>query len=109
MTGSPAITCRKVGKGRVIYVGTYLMRDAVEGLLPMLVEWSDLQPLCPGAPSGVEVTVRQNKDKQVWFLLNHSTEEVAIASAPAGEDLITGKPCNGQLVLPRNGVAVIQK
>ena len=53
--------------------------------------------------------LRQTKDKQLWFLLNHSDEEVTISPAPVGEDLITAKPCSGQLVLPRNGVAVIQK
>ncbi|NQT84327.1 beta-galactosidase [bacterium] len=109
LTGRAAITSRKVGKGRVIYAGTYLMPEVVEALLPMLKGWSGLQPLCPDAPSKAEVVIRENDEKQLWFFLNHSDEELTVSPAPLGEDLITGKRCSGRLVLPRNGVAVIRK
>lgn len=109
LAGRAAIINRKLGKGRVVYVGTYLMREVVEALLPMLKAWSGLQPLCPGAPPGVEVVVRESNEKQLWFFLNHSDEELTVSAAPVGENLITGQRCDGSLVLPRNGVAVIQK
>ena len=108
-TGRAAITNRKLGKGRVVYAGTYLMRDVVEVLLPMLNDMSGLGPLCPGSAPDVEVVVRENSERQLWFFLNHSDKEVTIPSAAVGEDLITGKRCDGRLVLPRNGVAVIRK
>jgi len=109
ITGRPAITSRKLGKGRVIYVGTYLMRGMTEALLPMLKGMSSLEPLCPGVPSGVEVAVRQNGEKELWFFLNHSDQQRTVSGGPVGEDLVTGKRCDGTIVLPRNGVAVIQK
>jgi len=102
---TPAITCRKLGEGRVIYVGTYLMQGVVEALLPMLTEASGVKPLCPGAPPAVEVTVRENNETQLWFFLNHSDQDVKISEAPVGRNLITDEPFDG--ALPRNGVAVI--
>lgn len=108
-TGQPAITSRKVGKGRVLYVGTYMMRPVVDALLPILAETSGVQALCPGAAPDVEVVVRENDEKQLWFFLNHSDKGVTVANAPAGENLITGEPCSGNLTLPRNGIAVIRK
>jgi beta-galactosidase len=109
LTGRPAVTCRKVGEGHVLYVGTYLMQAVVDALLLVLVDLSGVQPLCPGAAPGVEVVVRENEERQLWFLLNHSDEAVSISNAPEGENLITGGLCDGRLTLPRNGVAVIQK
>ncbi len=109
-TGRPAITMHRVGKGCVVYVGTYLTLRVAETLLPTLVETSNIKPLCPRrAAPYVEVIVRESKDKQVWFYLNHSDKEVAVSNVSVGEDLITGKSCNGQIILPRNGVAVVQK
>jgi len=109
LTGRPAITIRKVDKGRVVYVGTYLMRGVMQSLLPMLRESSGLQPVCPGTPAGVEVVVRENKDKQLWFFLNHSDKVATVSNAPIGENPITGEPCDGNLLLDRNGVAAIAK
>lgn len=56
----------------MLYVGTYLSRSVVEALLPRLIESSGVKPLCPGAAPDVEVVVRENDEKQVWFFLNHS-------------------------------------
>ena len=109
VTGRATITSRKVGKGRVFYVGTYLMRSVVDALLPMLAEASGIQPLCPGAAPDVEVMVRENDQKQLWFFLNHSDRAVILPKVPAGENLITGESCSGNLTLPRNGIAVIRK
>lgn len=108
-TGRPAIVGRKLGKGQVIYVGTYLMRGVVEALLPMLKGMSGLEPVCPGAPSGVEVVVRESKEGELWFFLNGSDREVTISAAPLGQNLAAGQQCDGKLMLPRNGVAVIQR
>lgn len=109
LTGQAAITSRKVGKGRVFYVGTYLTRSVVDALLPMLTETSGIEPLCPGAAPDVEVTVRENDQKQLWFFLNHSDKTVTLSHVTAGENLITGEMCRGSLTLPRNGIAVIRK
>ncbi len=109
LTGKPVITSKKLGKGRVVYVGTYLMTQVVESLLPMLTELSGLKPLCPGAAPDVEVVVRESNEKQLWFVLNHSDKEVTLAEVPAGENLISGERCDGRLTLPRNAVAVIHK
>jgi beta-galactosidase GanA len=86
-----------------------MMRPVVDALLPMLADTSGIEPQCPGAAPDVEVIVRDDNDKQLWFFLNHSEKTVTVANAPAGENLITGKPSDGNLTLPRNAIAVIRR
>ena len=108
LTGQPAISRRRVGKGSVFYVGTYLTEKHFGALLPQLIGAGGLEPLWPGAPAGVSVTVRENRDKQLWFFINTNSEEVNMPSTPQGVNLITGKQAGTALKLAPNGVAVIR-
>jgi beta-galactosidase len=103
LAGTAAICYRPVGKGRVIYVGTYL----TEPVVAALVKLAGLKPLWPGVPRRVEVVRRQDNRRQLWFFLNHNDRPVTIARPPQGEELLTGKVVKGALKLPANGVAVV--
>jgi len=59
-------------------------------------------------PEGVEVSVRENGDRRLLFVLNH-TETPQTVSVPAGKtELLTGQTTDAILTLDCYGVAVIQ-
>lgn len=108
LTGQPAATMRRSGKGAVVYVGTYLTGAVMAGLWPLLQSFCGLRPLLPGIPLGVEVTLRTDGQKNLWFLINSTDQEVSMP-VPAGMDLVSQRSISKKLVLPPNGVAVIKQ
>lgn len=108
LTGQPAITTRRVGKGTVVYVGTYLTAPVVEALMPTLTRLAGLRPALPGAPAGVEVSRRTDGKRTLWFLVNTNERRISIAKPPRGTDLVTGRAVKAPLALPPWGVAVVE-
>jgi beta-galactosidase len=106
--GSPAITRNPFGKGTAFYVGTIPDPAGMDWLLQQACETAGVQPLSLDAPAGVELSRRSNGDSVWLFMLNHSTEKVAIPFAGQGQDLITGTQVTGIVELDPTGVAVIR-
>jgi beta-galactosidase len=90
LDGKTAISIRKLGKGHVIYAGTYLSENILNILLPELIKLADLKPVWPPAPAGIETVVRCNGKKKIWFFINHNDCESSIKETPAGKNLLTG-------------------
>lgn len=67
VAGRAAITCHRLGKGRVYYLGVYLPAPALRDFL------RDCLPEFPirHIPDGVEVTVRRGAKGRLLFLINH--------------------------------------
>ncbi len=87
-----AVTLKKVGEGAVIYVGTYLNEEIIEGLMPHFKAYhEDFAPVWPDVPAAVQVVVRESEEKRLWFFINTSDTMANVATLPAGVDLITGK------------------
>lgn len=107
LTGKPAISIRKFGKGSVVYVGTYLTSDAWTMLMPTLIRRAGLTPLWPDAPKGVEVTLRKDGSKKIWFFINHTDSDITIPRVPKGKNLITQRNAETTITLKQHGVAVI--
>jgi beta-galactosidase len=108
LTGKAVVTCRNLGRGRVVYVGTYLTANLFDDLLEDLVELCGLEPLWPAAPEGVEVVVRESEGKRLWFFINHNDRQAFLGELPEGVDLITGSECSGSYELEPNGVLVVK-
>lgn len=108
LAGAPAATLRRVGRGAVIYVGTYLTGAAGEALVPELVKLAGVERALPGAPAGVEVVRREAADRSLWFLINHTEQSQVVTGAPAGRDLVADRDLAGPLTLPPWGVALIK-
>lgn len=109
LAGKAAVTLRTLGKGRVYYVGTYLCGDILGLLLPEFIRASGVCPLLPGIAPGVEVVLREDAQKRLWFLINHNETEVRLSGLPRGEELVRAAACAGDLLIDAGGVAVIRE
>jgi beta-galactosidase len=109
LTGQAAITLRRLGRGQVVYVGSYLTKELVDSLLPRLTKLSAARPLLPSVSPDVEIVRRDGDGKRLWFFINHAEETITLRDAPQGTDLITDKLIAGALTLRANGVAIIKQ
>ena len=106
----PAVTCRPVGQGHVIYVGTYLEAPVFGALWETIAKLSGVEPQWPDLPPAVEVVRRQSSEKTLWFFMNHADHPVVLPSPPKGRNLVTDEEANGDsLELEGYGVAAIKE
>ncbi|MFC0195166.1 beta-galactosidase [Aureimonas pseudogalii] len=107
--GRPMATSRRVGKGRVVYLGTYLTPELTQVLTDRLFADADVTPLVPDLPEGVEVTMRQNADRRLLFAQNCTNEGQTVAGVAPGRNLLDGEKRHaGTLRLEPYGCAIIE-
>lgn len=107
--GRAAITRNNIGKGQVYYVGTYLTQPVINLLLDKLPEECKLTPLHPCASEAIQITIRENNSRKIWFFINRTNEEQTITDLPAGTNLLTGSENETTISLPPSGVAIIRQ
>jgi beta-galactosidase len=108
MVSFAALTRHRFGEGWGYFLGTVIEEPAFyDRLMGDILERAGIAPpVTP--PEGVEVSVRENDDRRLLFVINH-TEEVQSVAVPAGRtELLSGKPTGETLTLDRFGVAVIE-
>ena len=104
------MTSRRIGKGNVIYLGTYLSDALVEVLADQVLAPAGIVPLIVDMPAGVETTIRESKDRRLLFILNTLGEVASIGNVPAGKDLLgDGTVRGGYLWLPGYGCSIIEQ
>lgn len=111
LEGQPAISARSLGKGRVVYMGTYLTEPLAEGFESQILAPAGVAPLVEGLPEGVEVSLREGPGGRLMFLLNTTAEPAEVSGVPAGEVLVgdgtAGGPDAGTVSLPGYGCRVV--
>lgn len=100
LAGRPAVTRNSYGTGLAWYVSCHLPEALGDAL-----DAAGVRPVHE-APPGVEVTRRDGPDSSYLFLLNHTDDE-AVVTGLAGEDLLTGTAVRGELRLAPLGAAVL--
>lgn len=103
--GSPAITRNSFGKGVAYYVGTSLTPEGASTLLAQLTAETAIAPHVT-VPEDVEVVVRSSADTSWAFVINHTSNDVALSLD--GVDLLNGSPTGGRLAVDAGGVAVVR-
>jgi beta-galactosidase len=107
--GTPVITSRTVGKGRVVYVGTYLTPEVTEALSERTFGSAGVAPLIADLPEGVEVTMRENDSRRLLFIQNILDTPISIPGVADGQDLLNGNaPVSGSLALDGYGCAIVE-
>lgn len=110
LAGRPACTCRRIGSGAVLYLGTYFTNNLLEKLRPTLQEMGLPSPRA-NHQALVEQVTRANQEKRFRFLINHAEHDVRVELPTPGVDLISKHTTDGDgsIKLPANGVAVIRE
>jgi beta-galactosidase len=109
LEGEPAVICHKLGQGWVFYVGTYLTDSVLEPLFSIIRQHLKVPLFQADTSESVEVILRENKDKRVWFYINHTDKTCQVKMPVKGINLITGKETGSVLTLDKNEVAVVKE
>ncbi|MDE5933361.1 MAG: beta-galactosidase trimerization domain-containing protein, partial [Lachnospiraceae bacterium] len=106
--GEAALTEHRLGKGRVLHLGSAFSRDA----LPMLLEYagavSPFTGLIEADGKDVELTLRKKSGRTFLFVLNFQAAEVSYTLRTPMRLLYTGEENSGTQTLPAFGTAVYE-
>ncbi|MCW3790235.1 beta-galactosidase [Paenibacillus sp. LS1] len=105
--GEPAVTIRKLGKGKVIYFGTFFTFESTNMLLDML---QIADPVMPWAeiPKSVEVITRKRAAGEYYILLNYAKEPATVQLKQAMTEEISDKLLEGKVVINPYDVWVLR-
>lgn len=109
VAGTPAITIRNVGQGKVVYLGTYVTAELADVLLSEVIPQANLKPLIDALPTGVEVSMREGDGRKLLFVQNSTADAIKIEGVPPGMELMADKAhAGGALPLGPYGCAVVR-
>jgi beta-galactosidase len=103
----PAIITRRVGTGRITYVGAQFDDSVMRALARWMVEDAGIPAVLNDVPEGVEVCRRLSKNKQVLILINHTAQRQSIPLAHPMRELLKNTDATAALVLEPSDVAVL--
>jgi beta-galactosidase len=103
----PAMITRRVGKGRITYLGAVLDPDLMRNVVAWATSKAQLKSEFPDVPAGVEVCLRVLANHEVFVFINHGSATVHVALPLAmGDILHDGRRVKGVDLDPL-GVAVL--
>lgn len=106
LDGKPAAITRKVGKGRITYIGAWLDDAGMAAAARWMAEVSGVKPALDEVPEGVEVNPRYGSKGAVYIVVNLSKSEQTVPLPSTMTDVLAGAAKNS-VTLPRYGVAVL--
>jgi beta-galactosidase len=108
LDGQPAVLSRKVGKGRITYIGAWLDDNLMRAAAHWMIRLGGLQPALGPVPQGVEVSRRVSATKEVFVLVNHTkTVQHVALPRPMHRVLHDDAPVDA-VDLPPRGVEVLR-
>lgn len=109
LDGRPSIASRKVGKGHIIYVGTYMTPELARFFDGKLFAEAGVAPLVPDLPAGIEVSMRVRDEIQILFVLNTTADQIVLHGVPKGNVLVSDAVnTEGSQILPGFGVHIVE-
>ena len=108
LDGQPAAISRKVGKGRITYVGAWLDDDLMRAAAQWIVRESGLRPALGPVPAGVEVLRRTGDGKEVFVLVNHTKASQHVALPRSMRRVLRDGEGVSAVDLPARGVEVLR-
>ena len=106
LDGKPAAISRKVGKGRITYVGALVDEAVTKGLIDAALDDAGVARAFL-VPKDVELMTREGKGRSIVILINHSRENRTVALPEAMADVLNGGTVRS-VELGSQGVAVLQ-
>jgi beta-galactosidase len=105
--GAPAILSIPLGRGKVVYCGTFLPSDGIQALLEVL-EIHNSSDAFFEAPIEVEVIKRASSTSGFYMLLNFSDQPQQIVLHSAGRNLLTGQNISSSATLAAFDVLLLE-
>jgi len=106
LDGQPAAITRKVGKGRITYIGAWLDPKTMSAAVKWMTSVSDVKPALGQAPEGVEVSPRYGANHTVYVLVNFANSPQTVKLPASMHDVLNGGSTQA-VTLPHYGVAVV--
>ncbi|WP_109210834.1 MULTISPECIES: beta-galactosidase [Microbacterium] len=102
--GKAAVTRHAHGAGHGWYISTRLDAAALRTVMSEVYADAGISP--SERPEGLEVVVRRGGAADYSVVINHRDDDVPLVAI--GTELLTGRPVEGELVVPAGGVAVVR-
>ncbi|HEY4930544.1 MAG TPA: beta-galactosidase [Terriglobales bacterium] len=106
LDGQPAAITRKVGKGRITYLGAWLDKKTMIQAAGWMADVSGVKPALGPVPDGVEVYPRYGAKGAVYILVNFSEAPQTVKLPATMQDLLRGGSTQS-VTLAHYGVAVL--
>ena len=103
----PAMITRRVGKGRITYLGAVLDPDLMRKVVAWATDDAQFKAEFPAVPDGVEVCRRVAANGTVFVLINHGSAEANVALPSAMSDVLHDGRRVTSVDLEPQGVAVL--
>ncbi len=107
LDGQPAVISRRVGAGRITYVGGQFDENVMRGLAQWMVQTSGVTPVLPDVPDGVEVCRRVARGREVLVVINHTTAPQTIALPRPMREVLQGTAPLTSVTLAPSDVSVL--
>ena len=108
LDGHPAMITRRLGKGRISYLGAVLDDALMDRVIARATGDADVKPEFGPVPEGVEVCRRVNANRAVFVLINHGAAPAEVALTGNMKDVLAGGTQVGRVRLLSQGVAVLE-
>ncbi len=108
LDGQPAAITRKVGKGRITYLGAWPDETTMARAAKWMTDVSGVKPALGAVPDGVEVDPRYGDHGTVYILVNFAKTPQTVKLPSAMLDVLDGGS-KTTVELPQYGVAVLEK
>ena len=106
--GRPAMTVNTFGLGKAIYIGTLGHQPFYNDLIIWLRQSCNLTPLLK-VPESVEVSMREDTESKVFFLLNHQASPIRVQFYKPMHEYLSGVSFSGGNDIPPHGVLVLDE
>ncbi|WP_255247196.1 beta-galactosidase [Sphingopyxis sp. GW247-27LB] len=107
LDGKPAVISRKVGKGRITYVGALVDDAVMKGLIDGALNDAGVARDF-AVPEDVELMTREGEGREIVILVNHGRETREVSLPAAMTDVLAGGRM-AKVTLAAEGVAVLRR
>jgi beta-galactosidase len=107
LDGQPAAITRKVGKGRITYIGAWMDEKTMLTAARWMAETSGVKAAFGPVPEGVDVYPREGQGKKIFILVNFAETPKTVTLPTPMHSVLNGKDLS-TVSLERYGVVILQ-
>jgi beta-galactosidase len=107
LDGQPAAVTRKVGKGRITYIGAWMDEKTMLAATQWMAETSSVSAAFGPVPDGVDVYPREGNGKKIFILVNFAKTPQIVTLPSQMHSILDDKDIR-TISLDRYGVAILQ-